>query len=115
MTLWIDAQLSPFIALWINTNFPDINAKSLRSLGLHKSNDSDIFQKAKTAEVVLVSKDHDFVRLVEQHGTPPQLIWITCGNTSNANLCNILQATLQHAVNMLNAGESIVEISSKSA
>ncbi len=32
--LWIDAHISPAIALWINQTFSDINAKSVRSLGL---------------------------------------------------------------------------------
>ncbi len=89
MTIWIDAQISPFIAHWINTNFPELTAKSLRSLGLRDATDIEIFQQARLQSVVLMSKDHDFVKLMELHGPPPQLIWITCGNTSNARMCEI--------------------------
>jgi predicted nuclease of predicted toxin-antitoxin system len=58
-----------------------------------------------------MSKDYDFVKLIELHGTPPKLIWITCGNTSNARLCEILKTSLKQAIDMLNAQENIVEIS----
>jgi predicted nuclease of predicted toxin-antitoxin system len=33
MTIWIDAQFSPAIALWIENNF-DVKAIALRDLGL---------------------------------------------------------------------------------
>jgi len=44
-------------------------------------------------------------------GPPPQIIWITYGNTSNARLMEILTQTLQPAIALLRAGESLVEIS----
>src|ERR1700743_356762 len=98
MTIWFDAQLSPFIALWINDNFPQLTAKSLRSLNLRDATDMDIFQQARKANVILMSKDHDFIKLIEQHGSPSKIIWITCGNTSNAMMCEILNSALQSAV-----------------
>lgn len=57
-----------------------------------------------------MSKDDDFVKLIEKHGSPPKLIWITCGNTPNALMCEVLNKTLQQAVDLLNAGENLVEI-----
>jgi predicted nuclease of predicted toxin-antitoxin system len=77
MTIWIDAQISPFIASWINDNFPMFTARSLRSLGLRDAMDSEIFEQAKKTNAILMSKDYDFVRLIELHGSPPKLIWIT--------------------------------------
>ena len=44
MTIWIDAQLSPFIANWINANYPELEAKSLRSMGMEYASDYHIFQ-----------------------------------------------------------------------
>lgn len=43
-------------------------------------------------------------------GTPPQVIWITCGNTSNARLKEILMTTLPKALELLQSGEELVEI-----
>jgi predicted nuclease of predicted toxin-antitoxin system len=39
------------------------------------------------------------------------VLWITCGNTSNARLKEILQNTLASAIVLLEAGEKLVEIS----
>ena len=89
MKLWIDAQLSPAIAAWINRTFDDIEAESVRALGLHDAADIEIFEEAKKADVVVMSKDDDFIQLIEQMGTPPKLIWVTCGNTSNARMREI--------------------------
>ncbi|MEH1826540.1 MAG: DUF5615 family PIN-like protein [Nostoc sp.] len=33
-----------------------------------------------------MTKDSDFAELVDRFGTPPQVIWLTCGNTSNDRL-----------------------------
>ena len=59
-----------------------------------------------------MSKDYDFVKLIEIHDVPPKLIWITCGNTSNIRLCDILNNALQQAIDLLGK-ERIVEISDK--
>lgn len=66
--LWIDAHISPAIALWINQTFSDINAKSVRSLGLRDAKDIEIFMLAKDSNVILVSKDADFQQSIELDG-----------------------------------------------
>jgi predicted nuclease of predicted toxin-antitoxin system len=58
----------------------------------------------------LISKDSDFVGLVQRFGPPPQLIWVTCGNVTNSNLKAIFSAVFNQALNLLGAGEAIVEI-----
>jgi len=70
MTIWIDAQLSPFIAKWINANFPELEAKALRSIGLQEDTDYDIFRKARKANAVVMSKDYDFVNSSNLMGHP---------------------------------------------
>lgn len=113
MRIWIDAQLSPSLAAWINRTFDDIEAESVRAVGLRDALDQEIFNQAKTEQVVVMSKDNDFIKLIEQHGPPPKLIWITCGNTSNAKMRDILSRTLLKAMELLEQGEAIVEISDK--
>jgi predicted nuclease of predicted toxin-antitoxin system len=109
MTIWIDAQLSPAISIWIESNF-DVRAFALRDLGLRDAEDEEIFLAAKKADAVVMTKDSDFVSLLDRFGSPPKIIWLTCGNTSNENLKIILSKTLQDAVDLLNNGEEIVEI-----
>ena len=58
-----------------------------------------------------MTKDQDFVRLLERHGPPPKVIWVTCGNTSNARMREVLAVALSSALELLDKGESLVEIS----
>jgi len=109
--LWIDAQLSPGLAQWITTQFPDIEASAVRDLGLRDAEDIDIFEAARQANAVVMSKDSDFVDLVNRFGPPPQVLWIRCGNTSNAQMQVILSGTLLAAADLLHQGEQLVEIS----
>jgi predicted nuclease of predicted toxin-antitoxin system len=112
MTIWVDAHLSPAIAAWIVKTF-GISAFALRDLGLRDAEDPEIFEAAREQKVILMTKDSDFVDLVERLGAPPQIIWLTCGNTSNDRLQEILTATLPEVLELLRSGEVLVEISGK--
>ena len=57
-----------------------------------------------------MTKDSDFVLLQDRLGTPPQVLWLTCGNTSNARLRQLLHNLLPTALALLRAGEDLVEI-----
>ncbi|WP_375501749.1 DUF5615 family PIN-like protein [uncultured Nostoc sp.] len=109
MTIWVDAHLSPAIATWITITF-GITALALRDVGLRDAEDPDIFEAARARGVIFITKDSDFVDLVDRLGTPPQVIWLTCGNTSNARLKEILNSTLPEALELLRSGEALVEI-----
>lgn len=56
MTFWIDAHLSPLIAAWLTWTFADVQAVPLRDLGLRDAEDEEIFQAAKAAGVVVLTK-----------------------------------------------------------
>jgi predicted nuclease of predicted toxin-antitoxin system len=43
-------------------------------------------------------------------GPPPQIIWITSGNTSNTRLQEILGAVWPGVIQLLDSGEKLVEI-----
>jgi predicted nuclease of predicted toxin-antitoxin system len=109
MIIWIDAQLPPTLAEWIVATF-GLTAVSLRELGLRDAKDIEIFEAAKQPNVVIMSKDSDFVDLVCRLGAPPQIIWLTCGNVTNRNLKQLLTATLPQAIEQLQQGEMVVEI-----
>lgn len=109
MQIWIDAQLSPAIARWIDENF-GIKAFAVRDLGLRDAEDEEIFLEAKRKNVVVLTKDSDFVMLLDRLNAPPKIIWLTCGNTSNAYLKEILTKHLSQAVTFLESGEDLVEI-----
>jgi predicted nuclease of predicted toxin-antitoxin system len=109
MIIWVDAQLSPAIAPWLAGNF-SLSSGALRDLGLRDATDREIFAAAKSAAAVVMTKDSDFVKLLEEFGPPPQVLWLTCGNTSNARLRQILSKALPQAIILLESGEPLVEI-----
>ena len=111
-TIWTDAHLSPAIATWINNTF-EITALALRDIGLRNAEDLEIFAAAKAQEVIFMTKDSDFVDLVDRLDAPPKIIWLTCGNTSNARLKEILSVTLMNALKLFETGEKLVEISGR--
>lgn len=112
MIVWIDAQLSPALASWLAENF-EVSAYSARFLGLRDAKDLEIFSAAREIGAVVMTKDNDFVLLVERLGPPPQVVWITCGNTSNARLRQVLTDRFPKAMELLQRGEPIVEISDR--
>ncbi|NNC63229.1 MAG: DUF5615 family PIN-like protein, partial [Gammaproteobacteria bacterium] len=98
MKLWIDAKLSPALARWITKHFEGIEALAVRELGLRDAEDAEIFEAARQANVVVMSKDSVFVDLVNRLGPPPQVVWVRCGNTSDAQMRVILSSTLSAVV-----------------
>lgn len=91
MRIWVDAQMSPAIATWISSNYA-VNAVAIRDLGLRHAEDKEFFERARQEKAVVMTKDSDFV--------------LTCGNTSNSRLREVLTKTLPKALDLLNSGEA---------
>jgi predicted nuclease of predicted toxin-antitoxin system len=100
MIFWIDAQLPPRLANWLVETF-NVKAYSLRDLNLRDAEDEQIFQEARQQNVVIISKDSDFVEMVLRLGSPPQLLWVTCGNVTNRRLQSLLLQVFPHAQKLL--------------
>ena len=109
MILWLDAQLPPALAPWLCTEC-GVKTVAIREVGLREASDEQIFFAARTARVVVMTKDSDFVSLLERHGAPPQVVWLTIGNCSNAALQKLLGAQWQVVARLLEQGEPLVEI-----
>jgi predicted nuclease of predicted toxin-antitoxin system len=107
--IWVDAQLSPALAPWITGEF-GVEAFSARYLNMTYAKDQEIYNAARDANVVVLTKDSDFVLLQESLGPPPSLLWVRCGNTSNAHLKQVLRRTFPAACRLIAAGETLVEI-----
>ena len=109
MTIWLDAHFSPRIARWMTDHFA-VTAIPLRDLGLREAEDDAIWEAARKAGVVMMTKDADFEARVRRLGPPPHVLWFTCGNTTEARLKEMLAADLEIALELIRAGESLVEI-----
>ena len=89
MTVWLDAQLSPRIARWLAETF-HVTALAVRDSGLRDAEDEVIFLAARKSADLVITKDGDFVELLERHGSPPKIIWLTCGTihlSSSGEVC----------------------------
>lgn len=107
--IWLDAHLSPRVASWIRETLGH-DAAALRDIGLRDAEDEAIFLRGKQDGVILLTKDKDFVDLVNRLGPPPSVIWLRCGNTSEERLKEILAAHLEDALRLLGSGDHLVEI-----
>ena len=89
--IWIDAQLPPALAQWLQSEHGE-DAVHVQDLGLLRARDSAIFAAAGAATelVVVMTKDDDFVKLQGQHGPPPHVVWLRCGNVANRELRRIV-------------------------
>ena len=108
MTLWIDNQLPPALAAWMRTTF-SIECLPVRDLNLQRASDRRSSPQL-AANVAVMTKDADFAELLEQHGPPPQVVLVTCGNTSNARLRRVIHLAWPAVLTMLERGEALVEL-----
>lgn len=109
MTFLIDAQLPPALAQYLVKKF-DVEAIPIRDLGLRDASDRSIFDAARLRDATVITKDSDFVELLERLGPPPRVVWVTCGNSSNAHLRGVFDATFGDALKLLAAGAAVIEI-----
>jgi predicted nuclease of predicted toxin-antitoxin system len=110
--IWVDAHISPAVAQWIAAEF-GYSTQSVRDLGFRNAKDKAIFAAAGQAKAIVMTKDADFVEMVDRLGPPPAVIWLTCGNTSNAALRILLKSTLPKAIELIGRGDALVEISGR--
>ena len=108
--VWVDAQLPPAFARWLAREH-DVEALHVVDVGLVDADDSVIFDAARAAKVaVIVTKDEDFVKLLDRRGPPPQIVWVTSGNVRNAELREIIHAAWPRVAELLAAGEPLIEV-----
>jgi predicted nuclease of predicted toxin-antitoxin system len=110
MTFWLDAHLDPELASWLGATF-GVNAKSLDEIGLRHADDDVLFDAAKNfGQVVVVTKDYDFVEMVLRRGAPPQVLWLSFGNMPTVAIQLKLRQAFAAALELLQNGDPLVEI-----
>jgi predicted nuclease of predicted toxin-antitoxin system len=109
VTIWLDNQLPPALTTWVRASM-GVECTSVRDLALQRAADLDIFHAARDAGALVMTKDADFAALVNQFGAPPQIVLVTCGNTSNSHLRQILGRAWPTVWQMLERGEPLVEV-----
>jgi predicted nuclease of predicted toxin-antitoxin system len=91
MKFLIDAQLPPRLVDWLAAR--GRQARHVMGLpGGLRMPDTEVWQRAATEGLIIVSKDKDFLDLASVRGTPPIIFFIGVGNASTARLLDLLDA-----------------------
>ena len=87
--LLFDENLAARLITILTAEFPE-STHVLAALGRAPS-DEQIWEYARTADLVIVTKDEDFQRYSVWRGFPPKVIWIQLGNCSTAQVGDLLR------------------------
>lgn len=110
MTFWLDAQLDRKIARWMTETF-GVAVKTLYSLGQRDADDRDLFLEARMVGcVAIITKDYDFVELLDRLGSPPPIVYLACGNLLTAEMKMKLLLRFAEVNDRIAAGEPLVVI-----
>jgi predicted nuclease of predicted toxin-antitoxin system len=102
----VDAQLPPALCGWLM--YKGHEAIHVIDVGMIGAADREIANYAEQGNLILVSKDEDFLllRLPDRF----VLLWLRVGNATNRALTVWLQARWPTIVGMLTTGERLVEV-----
>ena len=78
MNLLIDENLSPQLVSLLQDIFPE--SLHVEAVDLLSTEDDDIWEYARSRNLIVMTKDSDYRRLNLQHGHPPKVILIRIGN-----------------------------------
>jgi len=82
----------------------------MHELGLERAKDKVIFERARLAGAVILTKDADFVELVRRHGSPPSIVWLAVGNTATARVQELFRERWPRVRRSLTKGEALIEL-----
>ncbi|MDO8358418.1 MAG: DUF5615 family PIN-like protein [Devosia sp.] len=108
--LWflVDAQLSPRVAKQLTAaGYP--SAPIVELLGA-TATDLEIAALANELGAVVMSKDEDFLDLLDRRRLLTGLVWVRIGNTDAQRQWSAIEPVLHRLVERFEAGESLVEI-----
>ena len=108
MNFLIDSQLPPALARWIQER--GHQASHVMDHGLQAVDDPVIWKHAREKQLIIVSKDEDFVDrwLLKPEGV--RVVWIRKGNCSNRVLITWLEPLWPEALKRLKQGEQLIEL-----
>ena len=89
MKLLFDHNLSHKLVGRLADVFP--GSEHVRNLDLHRADDAEVWEYARTNELAIVSKDEDFHQMSFVHGPPPKVVWARLGNCRTSDIEHLLR------------------------
>jgi predicted nuclease of predicted toxin-antitoxin system len=104
----IDTQLPPVLAAFFNRKgFSAAHTSKIVSNGQFMTDD-EIISIAIDNNLIVVTKDKDFVDYFFTKGYPPRILQLQVGNIKNDNLVNLLDANLNEISKLFNSGHNLL-------
>ncbi len=91
MRFLFDQNLSRHLKHLLQALYPD--ALHVQDIGLDSIPDINVWEHAESENLVIVTKDSDFVEMSLRLGHPPKVIWLNIGNSSTADAASLLRGS----------------------
>ncbi|HMJ87364.1 MAG TPA: DUF5615 family PIN-like protein [Vicinamibacterales bacterium] len=88
MKLLFDENLSHQLETTLGSEFP--GSVRVRNIGLRGADDAVIWDHARKADLIIVSKDTDFRERSYLEGFPPKIIWLDVGNAGTGAIAQLM-------------------------
>lgn len=81
MNILLDQNISFKVVPLLVSTFEGI--KQVKQLNLIDASDIEIWDYSRLNNYTIITFDYDFIDLATLRGTPPKVIWLRFGNSSN--------------------------------
>ena len=108
MRFLIDAQLPPGLSKrLVGAGYQAVHLHDVMN---PEATDIEVALEANRRQAILVSKDEDFADLSRRGILLVPLLWVRCGNVTNARLWRVLDPLLPMIGQAFASGDRIVEV-----
>lgn len=88
MNILLDQNISFRVVALLSNTFE--NVKQIKELGLIDASDFEIWNYARKHNYTVITFDSDFIDLANLKGSPPKIIWLRFGNSTNLKIAHKL-------------------------
>ena len=108
MKFLVDNQLPNALAEYVRKK--GFDCQHVLDVGLAKVSDVDVCRYATSRELIIISKDEDFLYFANQPESKIRLLWVRLGNCRTSALLMTFEKLWPMIESCLNAGDRVVEI-----
>ncbi|RZT05916.1 Predicted nuclease, contains PIN domain, potential toxin-antitoxin system component [Duganella sp. CF402] len=108
MKFLIDNQLPGALARFLQQK--GLDSLHVSDIGLEAATDEIIWQYARLNDLIIVSKDSDFIHRAHLGSLKPQILWVRCGNCSKNHLFKKFGDNISKLAASISSGAVITEL-----
>ena len=109
MKILLDANISWKLTSRLKSVYEECDHVDLTGLDV-PAEDIDIWNYAKNNGFIIITKDSDFIDLLEMNGFPPKVVLLKTGNNSSQALFELLVKIRPMVENLENSNYGLLEI-----